>query len=119
VPILNGGLFGARHADAALRARAQEQRVLDLENQITRDVQVAWLNARTAYERLDLTTQLLDQARQSLDLAQSRYDLGLSSIVELNQAQLNQTQAELDAASARYDYQVQAAALAFAGAARR
>ena len=119
VPILNGGLFGARHADAALRARAQEQRVLDLENQITRDVQVAWLNARTAYERLDLTTQLLDQARQSLDLAQSRYDLGLSSIVELNQAQLNQTQAELDAASARYDYQVQAAALAFAGGARR
>ena len=119
VPILNGGLFAARRAEATLRARAQDQRLLDLENQITRDVQVAWLNARTAFERLDLTRQLLDQARQSLDLAQSRYNLGLSSIVELNQAQLNQTQAELDAASARYDYQVQAAALAFATGARR
>jgi outer membrane protein len=119
VPVLNGGLFAARHAEAAFRARAQDQRVVDLENQIARDVQVAWLNARTAFQRLDLTTQLLDQARQSLDLAQSRYDLGLSSIVELNQAQLNQTQAELDAASARYDYQVQAAALAFATGARR
>ena len=119
VPILNGGLFAARHAEAALRARAQDQRVLDLENQITRDVQVAWLNARTTFERLDLTSQLLDQARQALDLAQSRYNLGLSSIVELNQAQLNETQAELEAASARYDYQVQAAALGYATGARR
>ncbi|MBW8863160.1 MAG: TolC family protein, partial [Acidobacteria bacterium] len=60
-----------------------------------------------------------DQARQALDLAQARYELGLSSIVELNQAQLAETQAELEAASARYDYQVQNAALAFATGARR
>ena len=119
VPIMNGGLFSARHAEAMLRARAQGERLRDLENQVARDVQVAWLNARTAFQRLDLTNQLLDQARQSLDLAQARYNLGLGSIVELNQAQLNQTQAELDAASARYDYQVQVAALAFAAGSRR
>jgi outer membrane protein len=119
VPITNGNLFGARHAEATLRARADTQRVRDLENQISRDVQVAWLNARTAFQRLDLTRQLLEQASQSLDLAQARYNLGLSSIVELNQAQLNQTEAELEAASARYDYQVQAAALAFATGARK
>jgi outer membrane protein len=119
VPILNGNLFGARHAEAALRARAMAERLRDLENQVSRDVQVTWLNARTAFERLDLTTQLLDQASQALDLAQSRYNLGLSSIVELNQAQLNQTQADLEAASAKYEYQVQAATLAFATGARR
>jgi len=119
VPLMNGNLYSARHAEALLRARAQEQRVRDLENQIRRDVQVAWLNARTAFQRIDLTGQLLEQASQSLDLAQARYNLGLSSIVELNQAQLNQTQAELDAASARYDYQVQAATLAFATGSRK
>lgn len=119
VPITNGNLFAARHAEANLRARALEQHVRDLENQIGRDVQIAWLNARTMYDRLDLTQQLLEQARQTQDLAQQRYTLGLGSIVELNQAQLNQTQAELDAASARYDYQVQAAVLAFATGARR
>jgi outer membrane protein len=119
VPITNGSLFAARHAEALLRARAQEQRVRDLENQIGRDVQIAWLNARTAFDRLDLTQQLLNQAQQTQDLAQQRYNLGLGSIVELNQAQLNQTQAELDAASARYEYQVQAAALAFATGSRR
>ena len=119
VPITNGNLFSARHTEALLRARAQEQRVRDVENQIGRDVQTAWLNARTAFERLDLTQQLLTQAQQAQDLAQQRYTLGLGSIVELNQAQLNQTQAELDAASARYEYQVEAAALAFATGARR
>jgi outer membrane protein len=119
LPLFNGNLYGARAAEAAARARAQDQRVVDLQNQIRRDVQTAWLNARTAFQRLDLTSQLVDQARQGLDLAQARYDLGLSSIVELNQAQLNETQAELDAASARYDYQVEAATLAFATGARK
>jgi outer membrane protein len=49
---------------------------------------------------------LLEQAELALKLAHSRYDLGLSSIVELSQAQLNQSQAEIDGASAKYDYQI-------------
>jgi outer membrane protein len=53
----------------------------------------------------------LDQATQALDLAQTRYDLGLSSIVELSQAQLNKTSAEIASASAKYDYQLQRAVL--------
>jgi len=119
VPIMNGNLFAARHAEAALRAQAVSQRLRDVENQVSRDVQIAWLNARTAFQRLDLTTQLLTHASQARDLAQSRYDLGLSSIVELSQAQLNETQAQLEQASAKYDYQVQVAALGFATGARQ
>jgi outer membrane protein len=119
VPIFNGNLFAARHADAFYRAQATTARVHALENAIARDVNVAWLNARTAFERLDLTNQLLDQASQALDLAQSRYTLGLSSIVELSQAQLNKTNAELEQASAKYEYQVQAATLSYAIGARK
>src|SRR2546426_12644517 len=47
----------------------------------------------------------------AMDLAQQRYRLGLSSIVELSQAQLNQTQAQIEQASAKYDYQAQIANL--------
>ena len=119
VPIMNGSLFAARHAEALDRAQAATARVRDLENQVARDVSVAWLNARTAFQRLDLTNQLLDQASQALDLAQSRYNLGLSSIVELSQAQLNKTDAELGQASAKYEYQVQAAALSYQIGARK
>ena len=119
VPIMNGNLFAARHSEAVYRAQATTARVRQLENLITRDVNVAWLNARTAFQRLDLTNQLLDQAAQALELAQSRYNLGLSSIVELSQAQLNKTNAELAQASAKYEYQVEAAALAYQTGARK
>lgn len=105
IPIFNGGLFKARQAEAELKARAATQNISDLQNRITRDVRVAWLNATTAYDRLALTQQLLDEAQLALDLAQSRYDLGLGSIVELSQAQLSLTSAQIANASARYDYQ--------------
>ncbi len=111
IPIFNGFLFSARHAKATLRAEAAQQHLLDVQNLVTRDVRVAWLQTRTAYQRLSLTAQLLKQARLGLDLAQARYKIGLGSIVELSQAQLNSTQAEIDNAEARYDYQIQAAYL--------
>ena len=107
IPVFNGGLFHARQTEAELRAQAATQRVNDLSNRITRDVRQAYLNARTAFERMDLTAQLLQQAQLALDLAQGRYDLGLSSIIELSQAQLNLTSAQIANTSAKYDYQTQ------------
>jgi outer membrane protein len=113
VPLTNGGLFSARHSEATLRARAEAERVRELENRVARDVRFALLDAQTGFQRLDLTNQLLDQASQAQELAQSRYDLGLSSIIELTQAQLNKTRAEIEQASARYDYQARIAALRY------
>ncbi|MBI3666914.1 MAG: TolC family protein [Acidobacteria bacterium] len=111
IPVFNGHLFSARRAEADLRAQAAQQEVRDLENRIARDVRVAWLNADTAFRRLAVTAELLNQASQALDLAQARYDLGLGSIVELSQAQLNKTAAEIANAGAKYEYQIQHAVL--------
>ena len=105
LPILNGGLFKARRTEAELRAQAAGKNIQDLENRVVRDVRIAYLNAETAYDRMGLTQQLLEQARLALELAQSRYDLGLGSIVELSQAQLNITSAQIASEGARYDYQ--------------
>jgi outer membrane protein len=107
IPIFNGHLFGALQSEANFRAQAGNQYLRDLQNQIVRDVQTAWLNANSAYQRLSVTNRLLDQANQALDLAQSRYQLGLSSIIELSQAELNQTEARIEQASATYDYAAQ------------
>lgn len=113
IPVFNGGLFKARQTEAELRAQAATQNINDLANRIIADVRVAYLNAMNAFERVGLTDQLLKQAQLALDLAQSRYDLGLSSIVELSQAQLNLTSAQIAAASSRYDYQTQRAVVSF------
>ena len=112
-PVANGSLFAARKAEAAFRSQSSTQAVHDLETRVARDVTVAWLDARTAYQRLDLTTQLLTQASDALELATARYNLGLSSIVELTQAQLNHTRAELEQAAARYEYQIRSATLRY------
>jgi len=113
LPILSGGAFKARQAEALVRFRAAESRVRELENRISRDISVAQLNMRTAKQRIDLTRQLQRQAVQALDLAQARYDLGLSSIVELSQAQLTKLQAEIQGAAAAFDYQLQHSLLEF------
>jgi outer membrane protein len=107
IPIFNGRLFSALHSEASERARAEDASLRDLQDRIARDVRTAWLNANSAYQRLAITDQLLAQASQALDLASSRYKLGLSSIIELSQAQLNQTQARIEQASAKYDYQTE------------
>jgi outer membrane protein len=111
VPIFNGHLFSARQGEAELRAQAQAQALRSLENRIAHDVTTAVLNAGTAFERIGLTDQLVQQATLSLDLAQARYNLGLSSIVELSQAQLNLTAAQIAGSSAKFDYQLQRAVL--------
>jgi outer membrane protein len=105
LPFLNGGLFSARRSEAEARRAAAEHLARDVANRVARDVRLAYLAAMTAQQRLDLTAQLLEQAGLSLKLAQARYDLGLSSIVELSQAQLNVTRAQIAQTSARFDYQ--------------
>ena len=113
IPIFNGKLFSARHAEAEDRAREAEAELSDEQGQILRDVQLAWLSANTAFQNVALTAELLTQANKGLDLAQARYNLGLGSIVELSQAQLNQAQAGIAQASAKYDYATRLAELAY------
>ena len=113
IPLFNGHQFGALRAEANAQAQAQEQYLRDLQNGIIREVHKAWLEANAEFQRLSVTQQLLSQATQALDLAQQRYKLGLSSIIELSQAQLNMTQAEITQASAKYDYEDAISALNF------
>jgi outer membrane protein len=111
IPIFNGHQFGALRAEADAQAQAEQQYLRDLQNGIVREVRKAWLESGAAFQRLSVTRQLLGQATQALDLAQQRYKLGLSSIIELSQAQLNMTQAEITQASAKYDYETAISAL--------
>jgi outer membrane protein len=113
VPVLNGGLFSAREREAELRAQANDKDLQSLAVAITQQVRLAWLQANTAFRRLDVTARLVDEANEALRLAQARYDSGLGGIVELNQAQLAQVSAQIDAASAKYEYLASRAALDF------
>ncbi len=105
IPVFNGFLYNAEARDAKLRAQAAQENVRNLRDTIARDVRTAVLNAQTAYQRIAVTKQLLDQSNFALDLASARYKIGLSGIVEISEAQLNQTEAEIANTNARYAYQ--------------
>jgi outer membrane protein len=113
IPIFNGFRFSAQASQAALQAQAAAEETRALRELVVRDVQTAWLNANTALQRVTVTAELLKQANTALDLAKTRYDLGLSSIVELSQAELQQTEAAIGNANARSQYNFAIATINF------
>lgn len=114
IPIFNGFLFNARAKAADLETEVQRQKLVDTRDNIARDVRNAWQDSRRAFERLTVTHELLQQASLALDLAQARYNLGLGSIVEFTQAELQKTEADIADADAKYQYRLSQIVLAFA-----
>jgi outer membrane protein len=112
-PLFTGGDLEAHAQEAKLLSSVAVQNLIDAQNTISRDVNIAWQDAQTAKQRLDVTAELIKTAAQEEKLASARYRLGTSSIVEFLQAQLNATQARLQDASARYDFQSGRALLNF------
>ena len=105
IPVFNGFDYTARAKEADFRAQAASEQVRNLRDNIARDVRTSVLNAQIAFQKIAVNKQLLDQANTALELAQARYKVGLSGIVDLTQAQLAQTEAEIGYANARYAYQ--------------
>jgi len=106
IPLYNGDLNRSRRRDADLKVKIAELDLLDAEIRIGADVKRAWLAAQDASQRLPVTAKLLEQARRTFRLAQTRYELGLGNIVELNQSQLSRFSAEIVEVTARYEYQL-------------
>ena len=111
IPIFNGFLYSAQAKEATIRAQAASEQSRDLRDRIVRDVRTSWLAANTAYQRVAVTAELLKEANLALGLAQTRYQLGLSSIVELSQAQYQQTDAAIGNTDAEYQYWLSLATL--------
>ena len=113
IPIFDGFRFRAQAAEAKLQVNVATEQIHQRRDQVVQDVQTAWLNANTALQRVSVAAEFLKEAGMATDLAQSRYSLGLSSIVELSQAELQQTEAAIGDANARTDYRLAIAALTF------
>lgn len=112
-PLFAGGFYAARQREAELRAEAAAQGLAGAEDNVVRDVRIAWLNVNDALQRVQTTQQLRDYAAEAYELAQARYNAGSSSIVELSQAQLALSSAEIANAGARYNLLIQQATLSY------
>jgi outer membrane protein len=113
IPVFNGFLYNGRAKTADLQTEVARQKLIDLRNNVARDVRISWQDTKRAYERLSVTQQLREQAGLALDLAQQRYNLGLGSIVEFSQAELGKTEADIADTDAKYQYRLTEIVLAY------
>lgn len=113
LPLFAGGSYVARQREAELKAEADDELLTSAENNIIRDVRIAWLDFNNAKEELETTEQLAFNSGEAYTLAEARYKAGISSIVELSEAQLNLTSAQIAEANARYGVFIQEANLSY------
>jgi HAE1 family hydrophobic/amphiphilic exporter-1 len=106
IPLLDGGRISARSSEATMTANAVGKEVEALEDEIARDVNLAWLNVTITRKKIEVTASLLANASKAMDLAKARYQSGVASFVELSQAELGMTQAEIENTTAKYEYQI-------------
>lgn len=111
LPLFAGGFYAARQHEAELKAESEDELLRSAEDNVIRDVRVAWLNFNNALEQLHTTEQLVRNAAEAFELAQARYKTGISSIVELSEAQLNLTSAQIANTASRYNVLIQQANL--------
>jgi len=113
VPLFAGGLYRARQREAQLRAKAAAESLRTVEDDVARNVRIAWLGLNNSRQRLRTTQQLSRYAATAYELAEARYKAGSSSIVELSQAQLELTSAQIAETGARYEVLIQESALSY------
>jgi outer membrane protein len=86
-----------------MQASAAEEQLRAAEDEVVRAVRMAWLDVNNTRQQLQTTGELVRHATKAYDLAAARYQAGLSSMVELTDAQLSLVSAQIAQANARHD----------------
>lgn len=114
LPIFTGFEIQSRIGAAQHRKGATDQELRNLINDIVLQVERAYLTQTSNLEQVKLERERVGFAKEALSLAQPRYRLGLSSIVELVQATTNLFEAESRLLEAQYLSKIAEATVAYA-----
>jgi len=110
-PIFNSFLTTDQIGETKARQRAVQDAIEDLQQRVILQVQTAFLDRRAALQRIERAEKALAASRAQLELAEKRYQAGLTNIVELEDAQRYYTYDDAEYASALYGYSVANAAV--------
>jgi len=102
VPIYLGGETRAQVAEAEANLAGDRAQVDAQRLQVRLDVEQARLALRAAKAALAASADALANARDSLELAEGRYETGVGTILELDDAQVALTAAEQQSVQAEY-----------------
>ncbi|HSD10531.1 MAG TPA: TolC family protein [Candidatus Binatia bacterium] len=94
LPIFTGGRIDGEISAARAEARSLELEKLELERQINEDVRRAMLALQSAKSRIGLAQENADLASAQLDVTRDRFANGLSTSIEVDNAQTSLTAAK-------------------------
>lgn len=103
VPLFTGGRDKKQTQIAQSAVRQNELAIESLNNQYSRDIRQAFVDVQTNRERLRTTEEQIAIAREALRVTQSRYTNGITTNIELLNANTNLQRVEL--AQLQYQYQ--------------
>lgn len=112
VPIFNGGRTRGRLAEADAELRNRRAEAEDLKASIYYDVRSAFLDLQATSEQLQVAARARDLANQQLTQARDRFAAGVSSNIEVVQAQQAVAESSEQYISALYSFNVAKALLA-------
>ncbi|OGW41157.1 MAG: hypothetical protein A2010_18080 [Nitrospirae bacterium GWD2_57_9] len=111
LPLFQGGLTRGRVAEAKANLLAVEVQRDTVRQTVLLEVNQSYADLESAKTRISVMESSLQKARESLDLAQGRYQAGVGPSLEVTDAQVAAVQAETDHVQAQYDYQLSVARL--------
>lgn len=104
--LFDGGTRRANLGESQLMMAIEEDQLRDMERSVTLDIRSQWLRGRDAAEVIEATSENIDLATRALEIARARFNAGLSTNLEVTQANLELSDARLSRSLALYEYMV-------------
>ncbi|SMF96688.1 outer membrane protein [Methylomagnum ishizawai] len=104
VPIYSGGEIEAAAKEAVARYQTTQEKRVERQREIDKEVRTAYLNARTGRAKVDSTAKEIEFREKARVAQEKSYELGVATIVALLESKKNLLKARFEYAGARYDY---------------
>ena len=101
--IFNGFLTTHEVEEARLNQQAIEHAIRDLQQRVILQIKTAFLDWQFSVQQIQRAKGALEASQVELELAQKRYEAGLTDIVELEDAQRHYTFDDAEYANALYE----------------
>lgn len=106
LPLFDGRAREGRVLQARAELQREEYRLESLRKQVRLEVERAVKSLESARQQIEASRSNVRRAERALEIAQTRFENGLSTQVELNDAELAVTRARTNFAEALYSYNV-------------
>lgn len=104
IPIFNGFSIYHQEKQVSIGLEQMQMQMEYMERNLTLQMRNAYTNMVKALEQIESNREGVKQAERGFSIAQTRYNTGTGTLLELNDAEIALTQAKLNLNQAMYDY---------------